>query len=425
MRIAIAVCAVLCLVGSLRSADARTLFYGRHLPNGQAGHDAIKGANGTWRSASGIQYTVNYYSYNAHTGHSHDRPALIDQAQTQGLPRTARDANGHLLFDSDNNLAIDSGAGGDAFCEHWGMGVDESGACLQRTSPFKQFWFDDNWCAREMCKAYGSAQPNGLHMPPGFIRWSPLDGGTSRFTPYNDAYVDRRCLDGLYRLGQDNTPAALVKWNEVKDVAPVENYHVGLQLCLGGQLLNDPAVSSSDRHAILQRWVELRRILLTRQTPCGTWRSSNDSIHDLVNTETVALASIGLAADAFRVYEAGVAPMQANAGKGYSYTSGGRYIEAERNDQSGHLVYGPYQDIVGTSAQFAIRCYGANANVAEVEVCNAAGVVTASQTVTPAMVSGSDWKLVTAPFGGYAYEVRVWFHTNSCDRLQVAFVRIR
>lgn len=124
-----------------------------------------------------MQYEWNYYEQFATVSHPFNREALIAAADGNTF-YTARDANGYLLCDFNNNLEIDPEERhcGLAFHEHSGKGVNGSA----RGNPFSQFWLNDNWLARYMSETYGRLSPQGIvDHPDSFMRWKRL-GADSR-----------------------------------------------------------------------------------------------------------------------------------------------------------------------------------------------------------------------------------------------------
>ncbi|MEV6636232.1 hypothetical protein AB0M54_36320 [Actinoplanes sp. NPDC051470] len=268
-----------------------------------------------WRDLTGLTYGPNYYSDYLTPGwsvlrsagpHKPNKPSLVRLAAAPDARYTARDKNGHLL------------AGGKfAFHEHDGRGA--GGEQTQR--PFHQFWFDDNWLARHMARAYGCPEPDGLDDDGGHVRWRVLSGDLN-WTPHDRVrppirsdQPDRLMLDGLYYLAAGHHERALKKLGKIRaTVNPAtrlydypalrENYHVGLVKILVEQLL-----TVVDRPELILHSVSLRDLIIRRQQrETGTgrllgWTSSVEPGGTLMNIESLAVNALALGAGSLATFE--------------------------------------------------------------------------------------------------------------------------
>ena len=144
------------------------IFYGRHFPEGECAVNHIYGPLGTWKPlpAGTLKYVWNYYHNWATAAHPFNPGELISFANGKNCT-TCRDANGYVLGDLDGDGEVDPGFGGAAFHEHNGV----AGNGVQAGTPFTQFWFDDNFCAKHMTEAWGKPEPSGLPDENSFVRW--------------------------------------------------------------------------------------------------------------------------------------------------------------------------------------------------------------------------------------------------------------
>lgn len=86
---------------------AEKWIYGRHFPYGTAAAEFMYSAEyGTFTPLTDVVYEYNYYEQYATAEHPYNRDALIAQANDSTLT-TCRDANGHLLLDSNHDTALD------------------------------------------------------------------------------------------------------------------------------------------------------------------------------------------------------------------------------------------------------------------------------------------------------------------------------
>ncbi|MFG1606705.1 hypothetical protein [Actinoplanes sp. NPDC049265] len=269
-----------------------------------------------WRDLTGLTYGPNYYSDHDYLTpgwkvlrsagpHKPDKAGLIRLAAAPDARYTARDKNGHLLS-----------GGNFAFHEHNGRGA--GGVAAQ--PPFHQFWFDDNWLARVMARAYGGPEPDGLDDDDGHVRWRVLSGDLNwtphdRVRPLRSDQPDRLMLDGLYYLAAGDEGRALRKlgkirtsWNPETRLYdyPVlrENYHIGLVKILVEQLL-----TVLDRPELILHSVSLRNLIIAnQQREAGTgrllgWTSSVEPGGTLMNIESLAVNALALGAGGLAAYD--------------------------------------------------------------------------------------------------------------------------
>jgi len=316
-------------VGTASHSQTSPAAFGQHFPNGLAAVDYIyNSSTGLWRDQTGLHYNYNYYPEWATPSHPYKLltdaagPGLLDEGATRNA--TARDANGLLLGDLDNNGEItDNSPAGYAFFEHRGRG---SGGAAQG-APFYAFWFDDNWVARYMAMAYGRPLPAGLHDNRYPIRWRQVAGDNSYWSPYPaSSFIDRIALNGINKINSGNFVGALSDWTQIKNLsawfydsddqryeyALIDTYYYGLWAILSERLLAASA-SFPQRNDVLQHAIALRSNLLSFQeksgsTPLG-WRTDILNSNSLMNTETLAVSVLALGANATWVLEPGYAPL--------------------------------------------------------------------------------------------------------------------
>ena len=471
--------------------------YGQNYPYGQAAVDYIYSPDkGMWKDLNGLKYQANRYGVrypeedpkkcdgpfylpepkeSTHEGHECDRNLLIDQVKDKSWRQTALDINEHLLFDYDNNLVVDPAAGGYAFHEHFARG--QGGA--EFGDPYMNFWFDDNWLARHMAQAYSRPQPNGLSDNGSHIRWKILSGDRT-WKPYDQLPIpekdknllDRLAMDGLYYLSAGSQQTALDKWDAfrartgftfnsstrmyeyprlehwVKDVDPAENYHAGLAKLLIDQILiHHTGLTPVHRGDLNLHSVSLRALIIkNQQREGGTrqllgWTTDADLNHNprsLMNTETIAVNSLALAAGAKSVYSAGQAPLQTPAAGNYARTSTGLLQAVPGTSSPGHMSFGPNQTFAPGSynAEFVMRSHNpvAGTQVANIEVYDAR---TGTSIVPPTVLTAGSFAVngtydrfirFTLPFtvssANNSLEFRVWWY-GGANPLDIAEIRLR
>jgi hypothetical protein len=416
--------------------------YGQHEPNGLAGVNYIYGPNGTWKQLTNVEYIWNYYPQYATANHPFDKTTLINYANGTHQT-TVRDANGHLLFDFNNNLELDTNGSGFAFHEHNAKAV---GGATQGL-PFTNFWFDDNWLARYMSNAYGRTPPNGLWEPTDFTRWRIMDGNTISWTPYNSDYYDTLALDGLYHLSSGNSTTAIAKWDRIlaksgavydpstqQDRYPniAEAYHLGLFRILTEQLLQYGTLTVTKRNQLIQHSVQQRSILLSRQeysgsTPLG-WRDLITDSTSLMNTENIAVGILALGTGGKRAYEVGRSPMSSNNNyflRPYNVLSAVKSLSS-----AGHMAYGPYRNFATGSytADYLLRAPIPVGKMATVDVYDSnSGALLATRDVNASDFVGNAWSKISLGFStsnpNNRLEFRIyWYNTANMD---AAYIQIR
>jgi hypothetical protein len=418
--------------------------YGQHEPNGLAAVNYIYGPDGTWKALTHVKYIWNYYPQYATSNHPFNRTALINFANGSHQT-TTRDANGHLLLDFNNNGELDVTSGGFAFHEHNAKGVGGATNGL----PFTNFWFDDNWLARYMSNAYGTAAPTGLWQPTDFNRWSIMDGNTTNWTPYNSDYFDTLAFDGLYYLSSGNSSAAIAKWDRMlaksgatydaanqQDTYPniTENYHMGLFKILTEQLLLHAALNSDKRNELIQHAVHQRSAILSNQeysgsTPIG-WRTSITDPNSLINTETVSVAVLALGAAAKWTFEVGRLPMSSN-NNNYFLRPYNVLSAVNSLSSAGHMAFGPYRNFpTGTyTADYLLRAPAPSGKMATVDVYDSnSGALLATRDVNASdFEAGNTWTKISLGFstdnGNNSLEFRIyWYNTANMD---AAYIQVR
>ncbi len=388
--------------------------YGRHYPNGAAAVAYAFGANGFWKEMKPLEYTDNYYEQYATPTHPFDQAALVGYANGTHFT-TARDANGHLLFDADHDGELDpqpGGTAGFAFHEHAGRGA--GGAV--RGTPFTNFWFDDNWLARYMTDAWARPAPNGLSSWSDFTRWRILGGDRTNWTPYGSSFFDTLALDGLYAAAGGDTAGALAKWDAIRTQAGAtydsatqrflypnihESYHLGLFAILTATL-------EGARADLLDHGVAIRSDMLSIQetdaatgAPLG-WRSDVTQAGSLMNIESLAVSVLGLGAGAAATFEPGVLPMRADA---TFFVRPHHVISAVAGMSSpGLLTDGPGLFVAPSAqpyeASFFLRAPSPTGTMAHLEIADElTGAVLASRDVAAAdMAAANAWTRITLSF---------------------------
>jgi hypothetical protein len=463
--------------------------YGQNYPYGQAAVDYIYSPDkGMWKDLDGLRYLLNRYKeFWSPTKYTEEYPpphewneaGLIDQVAPLDVRQTALDVNHHLLFDYDYNDDVDPVPTGFAFHEHFGKGV--GGADNGR--PYHLFWFDDNWLARHMAQAYRRPQPNGLSYNGSQIRWQIISGDQT-WTPYDQLpieedeknHLDRLVLDGLYHLSAGQQQKALEKWDAFraktgfaydsstrmytypklehykkvgdKVIDPAENYHIGLgKLLIDQMLIHHTGLTPVQRGDLNLHSVSLRALIIkNQQREGGTrqllgWTTDADLNHkpeSLMNTETIAVNSLALAAGAKSVYSAGQAPLQTPAAGNYARASTGLLRAVPGTSSPGHMSFGPNQTFAPGSynAEFVMRSNNpvAGTQVANIEVYDAR---TGTSIVPPTILTAGSFAVggtydrflrFTLPFtvssADNSLEFRVWWYGGS-NPLDIAEIRVR
>ena len=396
--------------------------------------DFIYGANGNWRDLTGLHFQWNFYEHCATAPHPADRAALIQEGSTYNV--TAPDAHCILLGDLDNDgEVLHDNPGGFAFHEHAGRGIGGRSTA----PPFYLFWFDDNWVARYMARAYDRPEPSGLHDNGYSIRWRLLGGSNAHWTPYPpSSHPDRIALNGIYRLNAGDFAGALADWNALQALSGAvydganqryeygsisETYHLALWAILSERLLA-ARDSFPERGDVLQHAVSLRSNLLSRQETddSGTrlgWRTASGDPRTLMNTETLALAVLALGANADWVFEPGHAPLTM-AQAGYFVRPHHVLSAVVGQSQPGDMVLGPDWNLpLGTyDIDFTLRTTtrSMSAPLANLEVDAGSGIVASATISATAMPGDERWirYRLTATIGnpGNSTKIRVYWPGN-------------
>lgn len=444
MRLVALSASLLGCVSSAPQAGVRVGVYGRHHPNGAAAVDYLYSADGMWKRMHPIEYTVNFYDrLDNPPAHPANKQALIAYADGTRFT-TARDANGHLLLDTDHDGQLDTTHGGFAFHEHNGIGLGGE----QRATPFTNFWFDDNWLARYVSRAYGRPEPDGLSEPAGFVRWRVVGGDTANWNTYGADYFDTLALDGLYYLARNDAAWALRQWERMlakslyrydrtqrrhRYPAIPENYCYGLFQILTSFLMDSSALPMDKRNDVVQHWVSLRSLILDQQERGGDallgWRTGINDPASLINTETTAANVLALGAGALDTFEAGEAPLTMEA-EGYSRQTPHALSAVVGVAQPGLLTDGPSLSWPPGRyrVEFVLRAPTLSGRLATVEVYDRrAQRALASREVTAADFSAADaWGRIALSFqvtsADALLDFRIRWHGEA--DLDVACIRI-
>ncbi len=435
------------LLGCVSAAPptgVRVGVYGRHYPNGTAAVEYLYSAEGMWKRMDPVEYTVNFYDRPDNPpDHPANKQALIAYADGTRFT-TARDANGHLLLDADHDGELDTTHGGFAFHEHNGIGLGGE----RRATPFTNFWFDDNWLARYVSRAYGRPEPDGLSEPAGFVRWRVVGGDTTHWDTYGADYFDTLALDGLYYLARNDVTRALQQWERIlakslyrydrtqrryRYPAIPENYYYGLFQILTGFLMDAPTLPADRRNEIVQHWVSLRSAILDHQERRGDvllgWRTGINDPASLINTETTAANVLALGAGALDTFEAGETPLTLDA-NGYSRGASHVLSAVVGTARPGLLTDGPSLAFPPGRyrVEFVLRAPALRGRLATVEIYDRrAQRALASREVTAADFSTADaWGRIALSFEVTSADAPLDFriHWRGEADLEVACIRI-
>lgn len=418
--------------------DQGKFHYGIHLPNGLAAVDYIYGSEGTWKRIDAIEYKYDYYD------DDEEKKLLLGYANGEHFT-TAPDANGILLFDANGDGKVDPGARGHAFHEHAGRG--KNGSNLNPSGrprrPFTNFWFDDNFLARFMSRAYGRPEPSGLRA--GVTRWNVLNGDAARRS--DGSNPDQYALDGMYFLGKNDLRTAKKRWRGMLDrlgarfdSARAEyayprlpgNYELGLAKVLNDQLLYSGALEGDDLVEARQHQQSLRTLLLARQQRNGatllSWLTGDDT--SLINTEATSCAVLGLGAGVRYAFEAGARPLTMGEQRGFLRQPG--FVQAvPGRSQAGVLSNGPDWSFPAANYQveFILRSSDrADQKMAtlSVEDAEAGGAIARMDVFGKDLPSGRKWVALPLSFraaAGHHYAFRVKWH--GAGELELAQVLLR
>jgi hypothetical protein len=417
--------------------------YGTHQPNGEAAVEYILSDEGMWKDVQAPEYRWNFYPQCAVPGRPFDKSALLAAADGTHF-YTAPDADCNLLWDANRDGALDAARGGHAFHEHNGRGAQ--GQLL--ATPFTMFWFDDNWLASYMTRAYGRASPDGLRDAL-HVRWRVLDGTTAGWTPYgDDAYFDRMALDGIFYLAEGDIGRAMERWAAIRDRSGYfyddgarryaypnidENYHLALFAILTTVLMDNAAVTDDSRAELVQHWVSLRSQILSHQEQRGSelmgWRTSIGDAGSLMNTETISLCVLALGADAVTVFEAGLPPLQRES-HGYERTTDNVLAAVAGTAQPGYMTLGPSRTYPAGryQIQFFLRSAGGADDIARLDVFDAsrAHSIATRAVAGGDLTSGTVWSRIDVNVE-LAADTPLEFRTDwqGTANLDVAAIRVR
>jgi hypothetical protein len=429
--------------GNAQAPSSFNIYYGRHFPNGEAAVDYLLSPEGTWKQVTSIEYLWNYYPDCASSAKPFDRDTLIRSADgTRDF--TAPDANCNLLFDVNQDGAIDPESRGFAFHEHNGRGVNGA----EVAQAFTNFWYDDNRLAQLMMQAYGRPSPAGLGASETFSRWQVLTGRMAQWTPYNDDHFDRLALDALYLAATGNLQSAMHKWRRIRDLSECaydvstnrydyprieENYHLGLFLILTSVLV-DATSEESTRRELLQHKVSIHSHLLSNQEVGESnllgWRSGIADSRTLINTESVSVAVLSLATGALEVFEPGRAPLRADPNHFVARDS--HVLSAVVGVSSpGYLIAGPGRAYApgNYEVELLVRSTGPAVSLARVEIVDKTTnrILLRSDLTEQQLKFDGLWTAVRIPFTlsnpESVIDFGVYWHGGA--NMDVAFTRVR
>lgn len=384
--------------------------YGQHFPNGLAAVDYLYSPAGMWRDTTGMAYVMNYYEQCATSDKPADPQAMRVMGRTEKL--TAPDVNCLILGDiNDNGQIVDDQPSGFAFHEHNGRGANG----VQRSPPFYQFWFDDNWLARYVSLPYGRPQPQGLHDHGYKLRWRALGGDNNGAVFYDPApYIDQLALNGIYKLNDGDVEGALADWYAIKDMSgwtyDAANqryaypsirsvYYLGLWGILSERLLAGTGAGFVERNDVLQHAMSIRSNLLSLQERDSSgallgWKTGIGSPGTLMNTEAISTVVLALGADAKWVFEPGYDPLHSDPGN---------YVLQPYNVLSAvpglsipdYMAFGPYWTLdPGTYAvDFSLRTSdnGSGARLVTVDVYDGTASLKLATITAAMMPANNQW----------------------------------
>ncbi|TYB62182.1 DNRLRE domain-containing protein [Nonomuraea sp. PA05] len=453
--------------------------YGVNYPYGVGAVDyAYSSPDGMWKDLNGMRYGPNRYitfeipqeeDIYEPVPHEANEAALVTLAGTPESRYTALDKNHHLLYDFDRDKILDLAPTGFAFHEHEGKGKNARPPESEPNQrPYHVFWFDDNWLAQYMAKAYGRSSPTGLsdYGDPGYVRWRIISGDTN-WMPYEVAtpdafgYVDRLALDGLYYLAAGPQATAMTKWNDllVKSGATFntptglftypaleENYHVGLFKLLTDQILaHHTGLTGTQQRVLALHSVSLRAMIIKNQQrvaatgPLAGWTTHVNLSRKpppLMNIETLAVNSLALGAGAKQVYSPGQAPLQTTAANRYNFTADGILQAIPGTSAAGHMTFGPNHAFApGTyNVEFVLRSRNPTSGprVANLDVYDArSGVIDELALTADDFLKDGTYERfirftvpITVTSADNSLEFRVWWD-GGLSPLEVAEIRVR
>lgn len=471
----------LAALGTFAQADALspvTGLYGQHYPQGSDVVDFIYSPLGTWKSINNLKYKYNYYfiyqidsntpvpliEYTEIGGNREYNPvanpynfnALLSYAEGNQNHHTSLDANGNLLFDSNENGVLDecTPCVGSAFIEHPGVitinGVfNQNKFDLNMANPnngFYQFWLDDNYLARFMSVAYNKPSPSGLHDDGDtFIRWKIMGLDSAGYATRSGSAVDIKVLNAMYDLAQGNAQAAYDIFESIIDTIntgynssnqryeySITNYHLPMVKILVDHLLQDSQIGATEKVFLLQHSISLRSFILSNLLE---YNGMPITIGDkVVNTEHSALTAMSLATRAKYIWEVGIPPMSSNSSGNYFFRSHNVLSAAiEGGSIPGHINYGPYKSLpLGSyEVSFAIRApqsQGRPLPLASIEIYSATqDKILARDTIYESDLEGNNWKEFTLNYQELSVnndlEFRVWWEGQV--NMDLAYVKVK
>ena len=434
--------------------------YGIHYPQGVAAVRYIYGDEGTYKQYSELDDVDGYYSGWGGGPYGNQAPTGVD-ATAQGKLIAYADGTHATTTPDANDHALDKVLPGAhamfmtpypaSFHEHNGRGL----AGAMKGKPFTQFWFDDNWLAREMSRAYGAPPPFGLWSTSDFNRWQILALDTTKWTPYAGNAPDQLALNGLYHLAVNDVPGAMNDWNAILTKAGTAydstnqrysypgitgEYHLGLFKILTDRILV-AGVDNATASTLVQHSISIRsNILSDEQVENGVfigWLSGSDTDRvdpgSLINTETTACDVLGLGAGAKVSFEVGRTPLVTPPP-----SASGQFFLRPHNVLSavvglspvGLMSDGPNMPLPTGSytADFYLRAPAPTGSIALLEVIDATTNMTipSHDAMASEMATGNVWTRISLPFtsgNGDNIDYRVTWHGNA--NLDVSTIRIR
>jgi hypothetical protein len=445
------------------SQPTQYIGYGLHYPEGLDAVQYLYGPEGTFKEYSVLQDIYGYYSGWSGGPYGNQQPTGTNSTEVAELVAYADGANATTTPDANDHALDQLASGGEAtfgspyvasFHEHNGRGA--GGAT--KGNPFTQFWFDDNWLARDMSEAYGAPQPFGLWATSDFNRWQILALDTTHWTPYASpaGYPDLLVLNGLYDLATGDTTSAVSVWNQILAIAGttydsanqrysypglLSEYYLGLFKILTDKLILS-GLDAGTTSTLVQHAISLRSDMISDQqqesgVPIGWLTGGSAGRTDpstLINTETTAVDVLGLGAGARYSFEVGRSPLStpAPSGAGQFYLRPHNVLSAVVGlSPTGFMSYGPYMSFPAGAytVDYYLRAPSPTGDVAYVDVNDyTINTILASQEVMGSqMVTGNQWTRVslpvTIPTATDQIEVRVvWRGTTNLD---VSTIRIR
>ncbi|KAI9329628.1 hypothetical protein BDR26DRAFT_872232 [Obelidium mucronatum] len=303
--------------------------YGQHISRGFPALEFSKGPLGVFRPVKQLTYEYNYYKQWATIDHPFNFGAVLEAASHPPDMTTARDAEGILLADFNNDGEIDVCHGPEnafAFIEHWGVNEHE-----HQGTPFCHAWYDDNYVARIAMRAYCSSEPWGLHDSPVKSRFVVMEGDATH-DPYPHAledpaqYPDQISLHAFYLANNGHwgkvqlAVDALLKKSGAKynlvtkrfDYPDIHDFYHLCDMKMVFQRLLDAGYlkrNGKEESLVFQHIVALHGQIMTLQLKgkSGAFTSWKTGVKkgdgSLINTETTVLAMLALGAGSLWTFE--------------------------------------------------------------------------------------------------------------------------